>query len=205
MADNYAIMLERARELFRACDLDGGCRRLGLPCGERGAELELLGRRCLVERNTARVCYADGSLAPPLTALILYDALSRTGDPPCLSGEFVPTQSLHGIMGSNSVHEGLNAREAAFFSGRGEALRRACLALGGTAGGTGDVCVTLPVFAGFPVQLRFWEADAEFPAQLQFFWDRNAKDFLRYETLWYVSGTLTGQLRAALAGEAGQV
>ena len=44
----------------------------------------------------------------------------------------------------------------------------ACRALGGTPGSRGDVSLRIPVFEFFPTELRFWEADEEFPAQLQF-------------------------------------
>ena len=52
----------------------------------------------------------------------------------------------------------------------------------------------MDVFDFFPVCVRFWDADEEFPASLQFFWDAGALDFLYYETLWYVMGELLDRL-----------
>ena len=50
----------------------------------------------------------------------------------------------------------------------------------------------------FPVCLRFYDADEEFPASLQFLWDATALDFLYYETLWYVMDELTEELTETL-------
>ena len=45
--------------------------------------------------------------------------------------------------------------------------------------------------------LRFWEADDEFPAQLQFLWDRNSMRYLTYETSFYTHGAILDRLLEA--------
>ena len=47
------------------------------------------------------------------------------------------------------------------------------------------------------VLLRFWEADDEFPAQLQFLWDRNSMRYLTYETSFYTHGAILDRLLEA--------
>lgn len=195
---NYERMQESARLLFQNYDPEKLCRRLALPRTPEGIPIRYLGEEHLVRLPDGEVLDSRREKAPPTTALTIYDVLCRTETTPLLRGRFVPTMELHGIMGSNSVHENLNEREAAFFSGKGEALAAACRRRGGVPGERGDVAFILPVFDFFPVQLRFWEADEEFPAQLQFFWDAGALDFLHYETLWYVMGDLTARLRREL-------
>ena len=77
-----------------------------------------------------------------------------------------------------------------------EALER----LGGApAGARADLAWVLPLFAFLPVQLRFWRADEEFPAQLQFFWDRSTPQLLHYETLFYAAGYLVQRIESALS------
>ena len=188
-------MQEDARRLFLTLDFDAGCRRVGLTPAADGVSLHAFGESCFVRRADGEVLDGSGRKAPFSYAMSVYDVLGRTGEPPRLSGNFVPTTALHGIMGSNSVHEDLGKNSGAFFDGKSEALREACLRRGGTPGGKGDVSFVLPVFDFFPVELRFWEADEEFPALLQWFWDGNALQFAHYETLWYMSGTLLERLR----------
>ena len=198
MAGNYDRMQEQARQLFLAYDMEKLRARLSLPGDPAGIPIRFLGETYLVRASDGEVTDGAGKKAPFAAAMSIYDVLCRSEKTPVLSGAWVPTMELHHIMGSNSVHEDLDQGNARFFSGRTEALAAACRALGGTPGSRGDVSFRIPVFDFFPTELRFWEADEEFPAQMQFFWDANALDFAHYETLWYMSGALTEKLRRAL-------
>lgn len=199
MAGNYDRMLEDARRLFLTLDLDEGCRRLGIRPTAEGAGFRVFGENCFLRRTDGVVLDGRGEPAGFSLSMTVYDALGRSGPGPELKGEFVPTSALHGIMGSNSVHEDLRKNEGAFFHGKADALRAVCRKHGGIPGGRGDVSFILPAFDFFPAELRFWEADEEFPALLQWFWDANALRFLRYETLWYLSSYLLERIRAEIS------
>ena len=194
MAGNYDKMQEQARQLFQSYDPEKLRARLSLPEDPGGIPIRFLGEAYLVRASDGEVVDGRGEKAPFETAMSIYDILCRSEKTPVLSGAWVPTMELHHIMGSNSVHEDLGQESARFFSGRTEALAEACRALGGTPGSRGDLSFRIPVFDFFPVELRFWEADEEFPAQMQFFWDANALDFAHYETLWYMTGALKQRL-----------
>lgn len=71
-----------------------------------------------------------------------------------------------------------------------DAFRRACLALGGREAPGGDACFDLDLFPDLPVRLRFWHGDEDFPPALDLLWDKNALQFLRYETTWFAAGHL---------------
>ena len=204
MAGNYDRMQEDARRLFQTYDREKLRARLSLPENPAGIPIRFLDRTYLVRASDGEVTDGKGEKAPFFAAMSVYDALCRSPFAPVLSGRFVPTMELHGIMGSNSVHENLDQRDALRFSGRTEALSEACRALGGTPGEKGDVCFRIPVFDFFPAELRFWEADEEFPAQLQFFWDANALAFVHYETLWYIAAAVKARLIALMDGEKGK-
>ncbi len=195
MAGNYDKMQEQARQLFRSYDPNKLRARLSLSEDPGGIPIRFLGETYLVRASDGEVVDARGEKAPFDAAMSIYDVLCRSEKTPVLSGAWVPTMELHHIMGSNSVHEDLGQGDAAFFSGRTEALAAACRALGGTPGSRGDLSFRIPIFDFFPAELRFWEADEEFPAQLQIFWDANALDFAHYETLWYMAAALKARLR----------
>ena len=46
----------------------------------------------------------------------------------------------------------------------------------------------------FPVLLQFWEGDDEFPPKLMLLWDKNAMDFLHFETTFYLQGDIARRL-----------
>lgn len=193
--NNYDVMAERARQLFLGYDQEALCRRLSLPCNEESIPIRFLGEEHLVRRSDGTVLDAAGRPAGFSAVMSIYDVLCRSEETPRLSGEFVPITALNRIHGTHPVHENFTGPDAAFFSGKTDALRSACVRRGGTPWGTGDVSFILPVFDFFPVRLCFWEADEEFPASLQYFWDANALDFAHYESLWYMSGELTRRLK----------
>ena len=210
--NNYAVMVSRARALFLTHDQAAMCARLGLAMTEDAIPLRFLGAVYTVRRSDGAVLAPGGEPADFNAAMTIYDALthnkeraptaarrvpSRDGAP-ALSGEWVPTSALHGIRGSHAVHEDLHAPAAQRFAGKCPALAAALEALGGRPGPGGDVSYILDVFDFFPVCVRFYDADEEFPASLQFLWDANALDFLYYETLWYVMDEVIDALTALI-------
>ena len=191
--NNYAVMVERARALFCTHDQAAMCARLGLTPTDTEIPVRFLGEPYAIRRADGAVFAPNGSPASFNAVLSIYDALGRS-NAPRLRGEFVPTTALHGIQGTHTVHEDLHSPAARRFAGKAEALERVLIARGGRKWGPGDLSYIIDVFDFFPVCVRFWDADEEFPASLQFLWDANALDFLYYETLWYVAGELLDRL-----------
>ncbi len=198
MKNNYDVMAEQARQLFLTYDPAPLCRRLGLPFTDAEISIRFLGTDYHIRRSDGRVLDDAGRQANFNTVMSVYDLLCRSKETPILKREFVPITALNRIHGTHPVHETLNNPNAAFFAGRTAALAELCRRRGGTPWGKGDVSFVLPVFDFFPVRLCFWDADEEFPASLQFFWDANALQFVHYETLWYISGELTARLTEEL-------
>ena len=180
---NYDLQAQAAGHSFAAQDLDAIAARFALRRDETYLYLELL-------HEPLRLSRADGAAerqhdgvwmpAPFGAAMTAYDLLSNPNGFPVLAGQWCsPPAAQH-------------------FSGRIDRLRQAVARLGGTpTDGPGDFSAVLPVLPFFPVLLRFWEADDEFPAQLQFLWDRNSMRYLTYETSFYAHRAILDRLLAA--------
>lgn len=78
-------------------------------------------------------------------------------------------------------------------------LRAVCSRLGQLSSIKGDLSAVIPVFDFLPVCLRFWDADEEFPASLQILYDENILDFMRFETVFYMTDHLLGRLKETAA------
>ena len=122
------------------------------------------------------------------TVMTIYDVLCYPKETPVLKGEWCPLANLQVTMSSPSA-DLFTQKYADAFSGKIPQLWNACEALGGRrpeimAGA--DVCWEFDVFPFFPVQLRYWDQDEEFPAQIRLLWDKNALKFMHFETLYYV-------------------
>ena len=52
----------------------------------------------------------------------------------------------------------------------------------------------IEVMDGLKIALQFWHSDEEFPAQIRYFWDENALQYVRYETMYFAVGHLRSLL-----------
>ena len=76
-----------------------------------------------------------------------------------------------------------------------EELKKAAEILQGIPFPVGDASFCFPVFEDFQILLQFWDGDDEFPANILFLFDKNALQYMHYETLWYVMNSLTDRLK----------
>ena len=76
-----------------------------------------------------------------------------------------------------------------------ERLRRACRALGGETIPGGDIGFSVELFDGLRIGVLFWAGDEEFLPRLRYLWDENAKQYIRYETMYFAVNLLMRRLR----------
>ena len=197
--NNYDKMVADARKIFLTYDQKKMTEKFHLKTDKGYLYLRFIGREY-------RLTLADGVLDRQAAGgweragfdetMSIYDMLCYSTERPELSGQYVILESLSRVHGRGVQSGDMYRTYAEYFDGRTDALKKACEALGGIPGEKGDVSFLIPVFDFFPVCVRFWESDEDFPASLQFFMDRNALDFLHFETLWYVVSCLCGRLKA---------
>ena len=132
--------------------------------------------------------------------MTIYDVLCYSKEKPKLAGEWCPLQNLQVTLSSPDA-DTFTQKYAGHFSGKSARLLEACRGIGGrkpeiSAGA--DVCWEFDVFPFFPVQLRFWEKDEEFPPQIRLLWDKNSLKYMHFETLYYVMHLLLDHLRKSI-------
>lgn len=129
--------------------------------------------------------------------MTIYDLLCYPKERPVLAHQWVPLANLQVTMSSPSA-DIFSQKYADAFSGKVEQLWNVCQQMGGRrpeilAGA--DVAWEFDVFPFFPVQLRFWDKDEEFPAQIKLLWDKNALKFMHFETTYYAMHVLLNEIR----------
>ena len=201
MESNYDKTVRIAQQLFVTYDQSAMIARYGLEHDENYLYLTFIGDRCRISRQSGavEVCTDTGRFAPCgdyNIVMSLYDVLCYPTGTPELAGEWCQLHSLQVTMSSPNA-DIFTQKYAAAFSGKTDALWRACQKLGGTrlpiAAGA-DVYCRFELFPFFPIQFRFWDADDEFPAQIRILWDRNSLQFMRFETLYYGMGAFLSKL-----------
>ena len=196
--DNYDIQRQYAQKRFLSYDQQAIIQRFRLDHDEDFLYTRMFSipyRMCrktgLLERQEAGLWQDANTFNEVLTLL---DILCDARDDRRLSGQIQSTQSFGG-----QIHSGLLELKkdslAEAFDREIAGFCRACQALGGKAVAGGDRAYAIELMDGLCVTVQFWHADEDFPAQLQYFWDKNALQYIRYETMYYALGLLQSHLR----------
>ena len=127
-------------------------------------------------------------------AMAIYHFLYYTKDIPVISGSWVPSQTVDGVVSRRPTIDPLLDPFARKYSGKLEELRTACEQAGGTKLDIGDVGYEFEAFPQVHLRLIFWEAEEDFPAQAQILVDRCVTDFIHYETIGCLIADLLDRL-----------
>ena len=200
---NYDKMARQVRSDFLTYDQGAMIRDFGLGHDEAYLYLPFCGLDYRIDRKSGAVEGSGDGFQTRFPAgynevMAIYDALSRAGRPHRLSGRFAPIQSLPGTGYTSRVGGDFLSPWARAFAGRTADLSRACAFLGGIPEGRGDVACRLAVFPFLPVRFQFYDADDEFPAQVQLLWDENTLDFVYFETTFFIASHLLTRLGGAM-------
>jgi hypothetical protein len=197
----YQVIHDNLMQRLAASSLGEKARRLNLRRRSPGdIEVVFLGQTYLAGAHGIRTL--DGERAPLITASVIagYLLTGGWGEP---AGRFVPLQTLSGTAGSHTGFQksALAAPLVKRFRGRMDALQRTARKLGGRLegqAGAGGISLVFDVLSKIPLQLVFYDSDAEFPAEVNFLLDITATNFLEYE---YLAVMLTAFVKALLAAD----
>lgn len=160
-----------------------------------------------------RLCLEDGHLEKESEngwtdelyfneTMSIYHLLHYTKDQPRTAGVWVPNTALEGAGAHNSnLPDPLLTPFAARFSGKTDLLSTACRKFGGTSLSRGDTAYQFTSFPQIQLQLIFWDADEDFPAQVQILVDKQVTDFIHFETTGCIISDLLEKLEALAASE----
>jgi len=198
---NYEITKQKVKEEFLKYDQEHMIQKFQLRHDAEYLYIDLLKHTYRIERRSGTVMWSDNDFADMTEAgfnevMTIYDVLCYSQENCHLANEFMNMKSLSSIKGSSGpVGDTIYQTLADMFDHREDVLSRACERLGGIKAGRGDVAYRIPMFEFFPVLVQFWNSDEEFPASLQIFVDKNALQFMHFETLWYAASHLLGRLQ----------
>lgn len=131
-------------------------------------------------------------------SMSVYHLLHYTKDIPVISGKWVPSHTIDGVVSRNpAVKDPLLSPFEEKYAGKTEDFKKACRAAGGIEIKAGDAAYEFEVFPQVHMQLILWDQDEDFPAQVQVLVDQCVTDFVHYETV----GCMIADLLERLQGE----
>ena len=197
-ADNYEKQMQHAKQCFLSYDPEKLIREHGLQTDGRYLYLRFLGSRYRLESSTGDLerqqgaQWLDANTHPEVMTVL--DLLCDSRPDRHLSGRIRSLQSFGKQFHRNLVEEQYDPLAEAFDRDV-PAMHRACQALGARAVPGGDVGYAVELAEGLEAVLHFWQGDGEFAPRLRFFFDENALQYLRYETLFFAVGLVRERLQ----------
>lgn len=181
-----------------AVDFAGAAASLGLERSGAGCRVPLLGREYVV--GPSGVSLAEGGPAFITQRIVLAWYLLHAGSgEPC--GNMVPYRELPGGADfARALQTLVDQRLAQGFAGRLAELKRAAVVLGGVeqeGAGAHDGVWRFAALPKLPLELRFYDADEEFPAEAKVLYDLTAPNFLDLECLAALAHILVRELERA--------
>ncbi len=195
--DNYAIQMAQAQRRFLTYDQEQILKKCPMPYDGEYFYPVMLGQRYRLRRQTGFLerqqggNWQDANQFGPVMTLL--DWICDCKPNRQLAGTMTGIQNF-GHQFHQNLAEGGQDPVADRFDRDPASFHRACKALGGTPLPGCDMGYAVELFDRLPIGIKFWHSDEEFPAQIRWFLDANALQYLRYETMYYAVGLLKGLL-----------
>ena len=194
--DNYVLQLQSAQKRFLTYDQDALIQKLRLLADEKYLYIPMLGKQYRLCRHTGCLERKSANWEDANTfgeVMVLLDILCDSREDRCLSGQWQSLQQF-GKLFHTSLLEPKEDPLATGYDKQPGLLKQVCLSMGGRPISGGDEAYAVPLMDEMEIVIFFWHADEEFPAQFRFFWDKNALQYIRYETMHYALGLLKSRM-----------
>ena len=200
--NNYLIQAQQAKTRFLTYDQEKLIKKFNLQSDDQFLYLTMLYKPYRLSRTTGDLerledeSWQDANTFEEL--LTLLDLLCDSRDDRYLTSRWQNMQTF-GLQ----FHQNLLEDRADPFASRidrePEFLHRAVNALGAESLSGGDLGYAFELFDGLKIGLLFWHGDEEFFPRVRYLWDENAKQYIRYETMYYAVNLLHQRISEAAA------
>lgn len=195
--NNYEKMLAAAQRRCAGYDMAALAAKPGVEDAGEFLRTTFFSQQILILKKDALVT-VDGKPAGFGESLSVYDWLCDRKPYAVAAEDFCVVSSLPGVVVSGSGLSMTMPKLAQQIHENNEKFCAIMENMGAKQEKLGDLGYRLRIFPDFPMCLKFYFGDEEFPPELILLWDRNSLQFVRYETLYYIAGCLREYLLAQL-------
>lgn len=180
---NYDQVIENWRRKFLEMDQEELIRKFQLEADEEFLYVVYFFRKLRINRESGEI--TDEGKRPGFdTVMNIYNTFYYSSNHPVASGNLVAFRQVKRVYPFEAAYRRtIISRLQDTFSGKTDALRKACEALGGTPLPQGDVGYVLPVFPFLNIAVLFWDKDEEFDAQANMLFDSEITEFMHEENV----------------------
>ena len=185
---NYLIQAEQAKRRFLTYDQARLAAKFKLDVDVDFLYVNLLCKQYRVDRRSGDLEYREGDLWLDGNSydevMTLLDLLCDSREDRWISGRWKNMQSF-GLQFHQNLLEEAKDPFASRIDREPEFLHRAAKTLSAEVISGGDLGYAFELFDGLKIGLLFWHGDDEFLPRVRYLWDENAKQYIRYETMYY--------------------
>lgn len=196
--NNYLIQAQQAKTRFLTYDQQKLLRKFDLQFDEQYLYVNLLCKQYRIDRVTGDLQRRDGAVWNDGNTyeevMTLLDLLCDSRDDRCLAHTWQNMQTF-GLQFHQNLLEERRDPTAERVDRNPQLLHRAAKALGAEAIAGGDIGYAFELFDGLKIGLLFWHGDDEFLPRIRYLWDANAKQYNRYETMYFAVDLLLRRIR----------
>lgn len=196
--NNYLIQAQQAKTRFLTYDQQKLIRKFDLQFDEQYLYVNLLCKQYRIDRVTGDLQRRDGAVWNDGNTyeevMTLLDLLCDSRDDRCLAHSWQNMQTF-GLQFHQNLLEERRDPTAERVDRNPQLLHRAAKALGAEAIAGGDIGYAFELFDGLKIGLLFWHGDDEFLPRIRYLWDANAKQYIRYETMYFAVDLLLRRIR----------
>ena len=196
--NNYLIQAQQAKTRFLTYDQQKLIRKFDLQFDEQYLYVNLLCKQYRIDRVTGDLQRRDGAVWNDGNTyeevMTLLDLLCDSRDDRCLAHSWQNMQTF-GLQFHQNLLEERRDPTAEWVDRNPQLLHRAAKALGAEAIAGGDIGYAFELFDGLKIGLLFWHGDDEFLPRIRYLWDANAKQYIRYETMYFAVDLLLRRIR----------
>lgn len=192
MRDNYKTQAEQATKTFLSYDQEALIAKHNLKADEIYLYTSLFSQQVRIHRTTGQMQLWDGQWRDYYRFglnMTLMDLLCDSAETRHASGK-MQSMAAFGLQFHSGLPEQTRSGTAEWMQNHPEEMEARCRLLHGQKVAMADICYDFPVFQDLKIRMKLWFADDEFPAQLSWFWDENALQYLHYETMYFAVGYL---------------
>ncbi len=203
---NYEKTLARAEKEFLTFDQEQIISASRLKADDDYIYITFFYAPYRIDRKTGFIeaLNGDGSVnaATFNEGMSILDAICEPTPYRCLTGEMVDIGYFNNVnFNMNKSH----IRYCRFFLDHQERYKEVCASLGAKPYDRCDVGFVFDLFDFLPLVIQLWEGEEGIPPAMRFLWDRNTKDYLRFETMFYAIGHVLKTLTLMMGGDEKEV
>ena len=197
--DNYRTQAQQAKSLFLTYDQTQLIEKFRLKADAEYLFVNFLCKPYRVDRKTGDISvWKDGQWVDSngyYVVMTLFDLLCDSKPDRHLTGRLRSMESFGNLFHRDLLDSDPRADR---IQQRPEAFQRACTAVGARQVAGADLGYGLELFDGLELVFLFWYGDEDFAPRLRFYWDENALQYLRYETMYFAVGQIMQEIFAAM-------